>query len=84
LDAKKTRSEGRRLPENLAIDKITIKEISTAAKRLGYEAQIEPYLKYPREWWDTQGRVLVNTRGKKKSKVLKEIAKEIRKIRGST
>ena len=83
FDAKKTRNEGRRLPENLAIDKITVKEISTAAHRLGYQVQVEQSLRYPREWWGNPGRVLVNTKGKKKLKVLKEIAKEIRKTRGS-
>jgi signal recognition particle subunit SRP19 len=82
FEAKKTRSEGRRLPQNLAVDKITIKEIVNAANKLGYEIQVEPHLKYPREWWETSGRILVNTKGKKKSKVLKEIAKEIRKSRG--
>ncbi|TXT53389.1 MAG: Signal recognition particle 19 kDa protein [Promethearchaeota archaeon] len=82
FDVKKTRGEGRRLPQNLAIDKITVKEIATAAKRLGYSVQIEQGLKYPREWWGTAGRVLVDTKGKKKSKILNEIAKEIRKTRG--
>jgi signal recognition particle subunit SRP19 len=82
FEAKKTRSEGRRLPQNLAVDKITIKEIANAAEKLGYQVQVESQLKYPREWWESSGRILVDTKGKKKSKVIKEIAKEIRKIRG--
>lgn len=79
FDAKRTRSEGRRLPKNLAIDKISVKDIAVAAKNLGYQIQIEPALKYPKSWWEESGRVLINTKGKKKSKVIKEIAKEIRK-----
>jgi signal recognition particle subunit SRP19 len=82
FDAKLTRSEGRRLPKDLAIDKITIEEIAKSANRLGYQVQIEPRLQYPRKWWEDPGRVLINTKGKKKSKVLKEVAKEIKKQRG--
>ncbi|MBD3196080.1 MAG: signal recognition particle protein Srp19 [Candidatus Lokiarchaeota archaeon] len=81
FDAKKTRSEGRRLPQNLAIEKITVKDIGEAAKNLGYQFQIERMLQYPRTWWEEPGRVLINTNGKRKSKVLKEIAREIRKLR---
>ncbi|TFG00240.1 MAG: hypothetical protein EU541_02810 [Promethearchaeota archaeon] len=82
FDKKLTRSDGRRLPKDLAIDKITIEEIAQAANRLGYQVQIETYLQYPRRWWEDPGRVLINTQGKKKSKVIKEIAKEIKKKRG--
>jgi len=82
FDLKKTRSEGRRLPKNLAIDKISIKDIAVAAKNLGYQIQVESTLKYPKSWWEESGRVLINTKGKKKSKVLKEIAKEIKKTQG--
>ncbi|MHA1756734.1 MAG: signal recognition particle subunit SRP19/SEC65 family protein [Promethearchaeota archaeon] len=81
FDAKKTRSGGRRLPLKQAIDKVSVKEIATAAKRLGYNAVIEPNYRYPRCWWETPGRVVIDTKGKKKSKVILEIAKEIRKMR---
>jgi len=82
FDLKKTRSQGRRLPKNLAIEKVSIEEVAAAAKRLEYQVQIEPILKYPKSWWEESGRVLINTKGKKKSKVIKEIAKEIKKMRG--
>jgi len=82
FELKKTRSQGRKLPKNLAIEKVSIEEIAAAAKRLEYQVQIEPSLKYPKSWWEESGRVLINTKGKKKSKVIKEIAKEIKKIRG--
>lgn len=82
FDLKKTRSQGRRLPKNLAIEKVSVEEIAAAAKRLDYQIQIEPLLKYPKSWWEESGRVLINSKGKKKSKVIKEIAKEIKKMRG--
>ena len=81
FDVKRTRSEGRRLPKKFAIDKVSTKEISQAAQRLGYKAEIEGSLKYPRTWYDDPGRVLIDTKGKKKSKVILEVAKEIRKMR---
>ena len=51
-----------------------------AARRLGYNAQLEAGFNYPRTWWDDPGRVIIDIKGKKKSKVMLEIAKEIRKM----
>jgi len=48
FDVKRSRSEGRKLPKNLAIEKVTTKEIALAAKRLGYKAEIEGSFKYPK------------------------------------
>ena len=79
FDAKKSRSQGRRLPKKFAIEKISPTDITKAAQKLGYTVEIEPNFQYPRTWWENPGRVLINTKGKKKSKVILEIAKEIRK-----
>ena len=83
FDAKRTRGNGRRVQKNLAIEKVTTNEILKAARRLGYKAEKETSYKYPRTWWDEPGRVLINTKGKQKSKVILEVAREIRKMRGS-
>ena len=82
FDAKRSRNNGRRLSKKLAIEKVTTKEIASAAKRLGYQVEIEGNYRYPRTWYENPGRVLINTKGKRKSKVLLEVAREIRKIRG--
>ena len=79
LDAKRTRAEGRRVPKKFAIERITAKDFHAAARHLGYNAQLEPNYRYPRSWWDDPGRVVIDTKGKKKSKVLLEVAKELRK-----
>lgn len=81
FDAKRTRSEGRRLPKNLAVDKVSAEDVTKAARRLNYRAEIEPHFKYPRTWFGQSGRVAINTKGKPKSKVIKELAKELRKMR---
>ena len=81
FDLKRSRSDGRRLSKKLAIERITTKEIATAARRLGYKADVEGSFRYPRTWYDDPGRVIINAKGKKKSKILLEVAKEIRKMR---
>ena len=55
-----------------------------AARKLGYNAEIEQHYKYSRTWWDDPGRVIIDAKGKKKSKVLLEVAKEMRKTQTKT
>jgi signal recognition particle subunit SRP19 len=79
FDIKRSRSNGRRISKKFAIDKITTSDILSAAKRLGYTAHHEKGYRYPRSWWDDSGRVSIDSKGKKKTKVLLEVAKEIKK-----
>ncbi|MFW9873707.1 MAG: signal recognition particle subunit SRP19/SEC65 family protein [Candidatus Thorarchaeota archaeon] len=80
FDAKRSRSRGRRLPIKFAVDRVSLGDIAKAAKSLGYNTEIEQHYKYSRTWWDEPGRVVIDTNGKKKSKVMLEVAKEIRKL----
>jgi len=79
FDAKRSRSNGRRLSRKFAVEKVNLEEIVNAAKKLGYNSEIERNYRYSKTWWDDPGRVLIDVQGKKKTKVLIEIAKEIRK-----
>ena len=79
FDAKRSRSKGRRIPKKFAIEKITSNHILKAAKRLGYDAHFEKGYQYPKTWWDDPGRVSIDAKGRKKSKVLLELAKEMKK-----
>jgi signal recognition particle subunit SRP19 len=79
FEAKRSRAKGRRVPRKFAVDKVKSSDIATAAKRLGYNVQQENTYRYPRTWWDDSGRVLIDIKGKKKTKVLIEIAKELKK-----
>ena len=81
FDIKRSRGDGRRLPKKFATDKVSVELIAKAARRLGYKAEIEENYQYPRTWWDKPGRILIDTKGKKKSKVLLEVAKEIKRMR---
>ncbi|MFX1355839.1 MAG: signal recognition particle subunit SRP19/SEC65 family protein [Promethearchaeota archaeon] len=80
FDAKRSRAKGRRVSKKLAVDKITADDIFKAANRLGYKTQYEKGYKYPKTWWDDSDRVVIDTKGKKKQKVILEIAKEIKKV----
>ncbi len=84
FEAKRSRSNGRRLPKKFAIDKVSLEDISKAARNLGYNVEIERNYKYSRTWWDDPGRVVLDAKGKKKSKILLEVAKELRKLQSKS
>ncbi len=58
LDADRTRSEGRRIPKDLAVSEPTVDEIASAVQQVGYDAVIERDQTYPREY-EPRGRVIV-------------------------
>ncbi|RNJ26899.1 signal recognition particle subunit SRP19 [Halosegnis longus] len=58
FDADLTRSEGRRVPQDLAVAAPTVDEIAEAVQQVGYDAVIERDVQYPREY-EPRGRVLV-------------------------
>lgn len=59
FDATKTRSEGRRVPVDLAVEDPTVDHIAQAVQQVGYDAMIERDVTYPREPWRPVGRVVV-------------------------
>ena len=59
LDSSLTRSAGRRVPTDLAVDEPTVDEIAKAVQQIGYDATIERDKAYSREHWDARGRVVV-------------------------
>jgi len=58
LDAALSRSEGRRVSTEDALEDPTVDEIAKAIQQVGYDAVIERDKTYPREW-EARGRVLV-------------------------
>ncbi|MCX8172569.1 MAG: signal recognition particle protein Srp19 [Archaeoglobaceae archaeon] len=79
LDSKKTRAEGRKIPRRLAVPNVRLHELAQACKELGVSFQIENK-KYPRNWWEEGGRIVVD--GKiRKTKLMLEIASKILEIR---
>ncbi|WP_181692963.1 signal recognition particle subunit SRP19 [Natronomonas sp. LN261] len=58
LDSARSRSEGRRVAEDLAVPDPTVDEIASAVQQVGYDAVIERDRTYPREY-EPRGRVIV-------------------------
>jgi len=73
IDSSKSRSEGRRLPRDVAVDSPSAAEVANAAKQVGYEPEYEPEKQYPRSWWEGGGRVTVDT-DDSKDDVLRAVA----------
>jgi signal recognition particle subunit SRP19 len=59
LDADRSRSEGRRVPEGMAVADPEVDEIAEAVQQVGYDAVIERDVAYSREGHHERGRVLV-------------------------
>jgi signal recognition particle subunit SRP19 len=59
LDVDRSRREGRRVPEGLAVSDPDVEEIAKAVGQVGYDAVIERDVAYPREPWTDSGRVTV-------------------------
>lgn len=80
IDSQKSKREGRKISKGEAVASPTLGEIQSAAEKLGLHPLIEKEKAYPREWWGSSGRIVIE-KGKQKNKVLREIAREIMKMR---
>lgn len=81
IDATRSRAEGRLLSMKDSVKSPTLKEIENAAAELDLNPVAEPDKAYPKSWWVTSGRVLVDKKGPK-SIITKQIAHQISKTRG--
>jgi signal recognition particle subunit SRP19 len=81
FDGSRSYRLGRKVTKELATNHPTVNDLFEAAKKLGYYAEIDAGVKYPRTWYDDPGRVLIDTMGQKKTFVLKKIAPELQKIK---
>ncbi len=81
LDSNKSRSQGRRLGKSQAVQAPRLDELELAARKLSFEPQVSPNSALPSRWWEKTGYVLVKRGDRSRSKVLKDLASEILKIR---
>ncbi|MFP4632281.1 MAG: signal recognition particle subunit SRP19/SEC65 family protein [Halobacteriales archaeon] len=81
IDSTKTRSEGRRVPVDAAVESPTAEEIARAVKQVGYEPTYEPDKRYPRSWWEDTGRVTVEA-DDSKDDVLRAVTAYVDAMRG--
>ena len=85
FDSKLSRSEGRRIPINVAVSEPTLKKIMTAAKYLELNPEAQEDKAYPKRWWEPRGRILVDKKeGWSKQKTIIEVAKIARRLKKKT
>jgi signal recognition particle, subunit SRP19 (srp19) len=81
LDVNLSRSEGRRVPEDLAVEEPTVEEIARAVKQVGYDVDVDRQKTYSREY-EPRGQVLVKDAGDaSKSDLLRATAAYLGAIR---
>ncbi|MDH5021261.1 signal recognition particle subunit SRP19 [Halobacterium rubrum] len=81
FDAALSRREGRRVPEDLAVEEPTVDEIATAVQQVGYDAVVERDVAYPRRHWEDAGRVLVKDADDSKNDVVQAVAAYVGALR---
>jgi signal recognition particle subunit SRP19 len=82
FDVECSRSEGRRVPEDLAVADPDVEEIARAVQQVGYDAKIERDVAYSREPWRERGRVLVrNAEDADKNDIVQAVAAYVGALR---
>lgn len=69
-------SQGRKVPEKLAVKEPSLNDITKALKRLKLQYTVEKDKSYPGKWYEKTGRVLVENNTSKRE-TLKEIANKL-------
>ena len=80
FDSAKTRSEGRRVPKEFAVQAPKSLEIQEAATRLGLKNELVPEVGYPKTPWHKTGMILVEKK-LPKEQIIKKIAMQLLKMR---
>jgi len=77
FDINLTRSEGRRVPKDLAVDNPSLDAIYKIAKEMNLNPEIEKDARYPFRPWRKEGRILVDM-VEKKTKIVLDIARKLK------
>ncbi len=80
FDSNKTRKEGRRVAEKIAVQSPKIEEIESAIKRLNLSYELVPMKGYAKTPWAKPGMILVQKK-ESKERLIKRIASELLKVR---
>ena len=80
FDVNKSRTDGRRVPKNLAVSSPKIEELQRAAKRLDLQPEIVPDAAHPSFPWLKTGLIVV-PKTESKDKTVKKVAKQLSDLR---
>lgn len=81
FQARLTRSEGRRVPEDLAVEEPDVEALADAVESLGHEIDVDPDARHPKRPWTASGRVVVAGVDDKEA-LLREVAEALRNGNG--
>jgi signal recognition particle subunit SRP19 len=77
FDRERSRADGRRVPDAVAVRKPDAEWVENAARKLGLEPQLEEKAVHPSIPYEKMGRVLVAKKGSKEQ-VLRQVAQRMR------
>ncbi len=80
FDSGRSRGEGRKIASMYAVREPKLEEIARISADLGLDPVVEKDKCYPKSWYDQSGRILVLKKSSK-TKILKSIAKALKKRR---
>ena len=80
FDSSKSRKEGRRVPRSICVENPTVEEVAEAARKCGYEVEIDGEAKHPAHWFESKGRIFVYSEDKK-TVIVKRVATKLKELR---
>lgn len=80
IDKNKSRSKGRIISRKSSVNEPTLQEIGLAAQKLGMNPEVEADKAYPKSWWESKGRVLIDDTAPKTA-LSRKIASMIKDMR---
>ncbi len=81
FDSSRSRHNGRKIPKGQGIGQPKLPEIERAAQALSLKAEAIPGKSPPSAWWEKTGYLIIERHGKRRSMLLKELAKEMLQLR---
>ena len=81
LDKSRSRKGGRIISRKSSLEAPLLRELTAAAEKLNLNPEVEADKKYPRTWWESSGRILVDN-NEAKTMVARKIGKAIKESRG--
>ena len=77
-----SRKQGRKIPRNRAVENCDLSKIAYACKHLELDYEVEKDKKYSKNWWNSEGRIIVNPEGiVSKTDLIRKIANISRKLK---
>ena len=81
LDRSRSRKNGRMISRKSSVENPDLRELADAAQKLSLNPEVEADKKYPRSWWESSGRILVDN-NEPKTMVIRKIARAVKEARG--